>query len=96
MNEASMTAHGYGPYSKGCRCTVCRKAKADYMRARRAEARALAQRAAASGRQRYVDGITHGRVGYAEHGCRCRICVSAATANRASLPSARRVGAVQP
>lgn len=35
-------AHGYGPYTNGCRCDVCKAAKADYQRAKRADARAVA------------------------------------------------------
>ncbi len=66
--EATLSTHGYGPYSKGCRCEVCRRAKADYMRDRRAAARAKPQ-----GK---VAGILHGsRAGYEEHGCRCTLCV---------------------
>lgn len=34
-------AHGYVAYTYGCRCEVCRAAKADYMRARRAQARTV-------------------------------------------------------
>lgn len=87
--------HGYIAYTHGCRCEVCRKAKADYMRERRAAARALAQKytqtadgtpgnpwnAFANGSVRFLAPIkTHGtRAGYEEHGCRCRECTSART-----------------
>jgi hypothetical protein len=33
-----ITTHGYGGYSCGCRCKVCKAAKADYMAKRRAAA----------------------------------------------------------
>jgi hypothetical protein len=63
-------SHGYVPYTKGCRCAICRQGKADYMRERRAKARANAQ---PGGK---VAGILHGsRAGYEEHGCRCSLCV---------------------
>lgn len=86
-----MTAsHGYVPYTRGCRCAVCKVAKANYMRARRARARENAARhtqgsdgsrptrgtAWAPGATRYVAPISlHGtRAGYDEHGCRCEPC----------------------
>jgi hypothetical protein len=88
-----MSAHGYGAYTRGCRCDVCRGAKADYMRARRAASRALAARftttpsgergsrhnAFAPGATRYLAPITsHGsRYGYEEAGCRCQPCTAA-------------------
>lgn len=31
-----MSEHGYGPYTRGCRCEVCREAKRQYVAARRA------------------------------------------------------------
>ena len=87
-----MTEHGYGPYTNGCRCEICRKAKADYMRARRAAARALAQKNTHTsdglrgspantftpGAERHVvDGVKHGtRYAYDERGCRCRDCTT--------------------
>lgn len=86
--------HGYIAYTNGCRCEVCRKAKADYMRARRAAARALAAKhtrsstgargarhnAFAPGAFRYLArNVLHGtRAAYDEHGCRCRECVDRA------------------
>ena len=73
-----MTAmHGYGPYSRGCRCAVCRAAKAAYMRERRAAGTALLR--AAQTRQNTLRPVSrtarHGtRAGYEEHGCRCKSC----------------------
>jgi hypothetical protein len=65
--------HGYGGYTNGCRCQVCRDAKADYMRERRA---------AAFTSTGPVTDVTHGtRFAYEERGCRCEKCV---TAERAS------------
>lgn len=89
-----MTAeHGYGRYTRGCRCDVCRKAKADYMRARRATARALAAKVT---KRRFGDqpriglprrlarGVKHGtRFAYEEHGCRCWPCTTARSASDA-------------
>lgn len=71
-------AHGYVPYTRGCRCDVCREAKADYMRARRKAAREEANRFREQGMRRIViDNITHGRYGYEECGCRCGVCLQA-------------------
>lgn len=72
--------HSYGAYTRGCRCEACRRAKADYMRDRRAAARA---RAATPDRKGpYIAPITrHGtRAGYEEHGCRCLDCTAARAA----------------
>ena len=85
-----MNDHGYNAYANGCRCEVCRAAKADYMRERRAAARKAAQKHTRSstgrrgakgnarmpGATRYVAPIaSHGtRFGYEEHGCRCFDC----------------------
>jgi hypothetical protein len=67
--------HGYGGYSNGCRCEVCRAAKADYMGRRRAAAFVNTDPGP-------VPGVTHGtRFAYEERGCRCGPCV---TAERAS------------
>lgn len=89
--------HGYNAYTHGCRCDICRKAKADYMRERRAKARAQAQMhtrsstgkhpgrhtAQAPGAYRHVASIpNHGtRYGYEEAGCRCVECTAARTAS---------------
>ena len=64
--------HGYIRYTHGCRCGVCRKAKAEYSRQRRATARSAAA-------DRSADlSFTHGtRFGYEERGCRCRPCLTA-------------------
>ena len=72
-----MTEHGYGPYSRGCRCAVCRAGKAAYMRQRRAAGVALLRAAqTAQGTVRPVSSTArHGtRAGYEEHGCRCGPC----------------------
>lgn len=69
--------HGYGRYSRGCRCEVCRDAKAEYMRQRRLAASEVAAMQAGLGRLSRVSGITHGRYGYEERGCRCEVCVAA-------------------
>lgn len=61
--------HGYSGYSRGCRCPVCRQAKADYQAGRRAVAFLETSPV--------VEGITHGRFGYEERGCRCDVCVEA-------------------
>lgn len=86
--------HGYGGYTAGCRCEVCRKAKNDYIRDRRATAR---RRAAANtdrisggtsparwvGKRRNFEDVRHGTVfGYEERGCRCRECTSARSLKR--------------
>lgn len=86
-------AHGYVPYTKGCRCDTCRAAKAEYMRQRRANAREIARQhtagptgapgnrhnAFAPGATRYIaKDVKHGgRAAYDEHGCRCRECTDA-------------------
>ena len=67
-----MSDHGYGAYTRGCRCEVCRQAKADYMRARRAAGRSIAVPDTG------VCGVLHGtRYAYEERGCRCRLCKQA-------------------
>ena len=70
--------HGYAGYAtRGCRCEICKRGKADYMRERRAEARAKAQPGVA------VAGVAHGtRVAYEEHGCRCQPCRAKKNATR--------------
>ena len=80
-----MSEHNYSAYTHGCRCDSCKKAKADYMRTRRAEARVKAMKHSESaprgtlGKWRYVAPIErHGtRFGYEEHGCRCEDCTEA-------------------
>ena len=85
--------HNYSGYTHGCRCDVCRRAKADYMRERRARHRGVSQKhtvsstgrrgapgtARAPGATRYVAPIDrHGtRAGYDEHSCRCFPCTDA-------------------
>lgn len=84
-----MTEHGYGPYSRGCRCEICRSAKSAYLRRRRAEASEQRRAAEADGVGRYVAGATvHGLSGYQNHACRCRVCRAAKSA--AGLRETRR------
>lgn len=59
-----MAEHGYVTYSRGCRCDVCREAKAAYIRNQRASRATSAK----------VHGIRHGYSGYANHKCRCIVC----------------------
>ena len=71
MTRKAYGPHGYGRYTGGCRCEVCRLAKADYMRERRASARAVAG-------DKSVEQFSHGtRYGYEERGCRCSACLNA-------------------
>jgi hypothetical protein len=58
-----------------CRCVPCVVAKAEYVRRRRAQARA---RLAAGVRE--AVGIKHGYSGYQNHACRCGVCCAAKAA----------------
>lgn len=61
-----MTAHGYGPYSRGvCRCEKCTKAAREYRRAQRA------RRLATPGT------LSHGTRASYDCGCRCERCTAA-------------------
>ena len=73
-----MSEHGYNQYTYGCRCEVCREAKATYMRAKRAEARSRVADLISS-KGRYLAPIArHGTIhGYADHKCRCFDCSEA-------------------
>lgn len=85
----SETPHGYGKYSNGCRCEVCKAAKAAYMAKRRRFGRGIAQRwtthtpgrpaLSEPGVGRYVAPVeSHGtRFAYEEHGCCCLPCTDA-------------------
>ena len=78
---AGKLPHGYNRYTYGCRCGICKAAKADYMSARRGAA--FLNTAPSP-----VPGITHGRAGYEEQGCRCEVCVEGKRANwRRSHPA---------
>jgi len=88
--EVGMSDHGYVPYTRGCRCDVCRQAKADYMRARRAAARELARKYtdvrphsdvwADDAKRHYAQVDRHGtRYAYEEAGCRCLDCTEVRT-----------------
>jgi len=61
--------HGLNGYTKyGCRCEICRKARSDYTKARRAGTR-LAR-----------NDVRHGlRSTYTDLGCRCKRCTAANT-----------------
>jgi len=75
MTPSTSIPHGYGGYSRGCRCDICREAKATYMRARRK----VTTPAQAPLGTRFVAPLTrHGtRYGYEEKGCRCFACTTA-------------------
>lgn len=73
--------HSYGGYTRGCRCDICRAAKAAYSRARRAVANAPTRTPAINAKGRPIliaEGIRHGtRHGYEEYACRCDACRTA-------------------
>lgn len=72
----NVATHGYGGYSAGCRCDVCRTAKRLYMRDKRAKA--TARRKQAEGLTFIAVGITHGTyAGYTDAQCRCHMCKDA-------------------
>lgn len=76
-----MSEHGYGRYSSGCRCEICRAAKSTYMRERRGRAGAIRELSEASGWGRnFVPDAAHGISGYQDSGCRCETCRSAKAA----------------
>ena len=67
---ANVRTHGYGGYTQGCKCGICRAAKAAYMAKRRAEALRATDKV--------IEGIRHGtRYAYEERGCRCDVCMAA-------------------
>lgn len=83
MNPGNEQAHGYGRYSHGCRCSICRAAKAAYVQGRRKRARELASRFTDDSGRHLAIGVAHGTVSaYDESGCRCRPCTSALSAKR--------------
>lgn len=85
-----MSDHGYGRYSHGCRCEVCRAAKAAYLRRRRAVAAALARKHTNGGWRHLAQGVTHGTAFvYKDAGCRCGPCTEAASLKR-KLEECRR------
>lgn len=73
----------YNAYTHGVRTPEARKAKADYMRRRRAEARRRAREFGQRTGGRYIAPIdNHGtRYGFEEAGCRCAACVAARNAS---------------
>ncbi len=68
--------HGYGPYTQGCRCEVCRQAKAAYMQSKRARARS-ARTASPSDAVFIADVRAHGISAYQDQQCRCGPCLLA-------------------
>lgn len=78
------TEHGYNAYASGCRCEVCRDAKAAYMREARARRWRTLRLVRTHGTGRnFVDGITHGYSGYQNYACRCAICTAASSERHA-------------
>lgn len=88
--------HGYNRYSNGCRCEVCRAAKAQRQRESRAawSRRRDWVKTFGSGGRHYVDGITHGYSGYANFHCRCEVCTAAKAAAQSRAYRQRRIPAV--
>lgn len=94
------SGHGYGPYTNGCRCDVCRQAKADYQREKRHAAAAVSEGMPRLDRTDLLgtaDGrfvapfVTHGTAhAYKDNGCRCLPCTDAATEKRAREYEAAR------
>jgi hypothetical protein len=69
------TYHSYTGYTHGCRCRICKDAKATYVRDRRKTAFLAAGFLEDSAAP--VPGVTHGtRSAYEERGCRCPQCVA--------------------
>jgi hypothetical protein len=66
--------HGYVPYTKGCRCDVCKEAKRLYSKAQRDQRACMLARATTRGYTYTVPGITHGYSGYQNFKCRCDTC----------------------
>jgi len=84
--------HGYGPYTRGCRCEICCTAKREYQRTFRNNWRARRNRQVAlgAGGRNLIDGITHGYAGYTEYSCRCAVC------SAAKLAACQRARAANP
>ena len=80
--------HGYVAYTHGCRCDICREAKATYQRERR---RAL--KAGGSVPRTAQHGL---RTTYVEYGCRCSHCRRASAAANRRWYAAKRSDAVPP
>ena len=80
-----MSAHGYLLYTHGCRCEVCKAAKAAYMRSKRAAAKAAARGPLINEQGRHVapGDFKHGTAhGYKDHACRCLDCSAWKTTER--------------
>lgn len=70
-------SHGYGPYTNGCRCDVCREAARVRRHEQRERYRPALQEARANGVVNIVEGITHGINGWSNFMCRCIVCSAA-------------------
>lgn len=75
-----MAEHGYVRYSTGCRCQVCRDAKAVYTREKRSVARDARLVAEDAGLVYVAPVATHGIGAYQNASCRCEVCRRAAKA----------------
>lgn len=73
------TEHGYGAYSNGCRCHVCREAKRLRQIALRDPWRALYQAHKDQYDYPYIveANVTHGYAAYVNFFCRCQVCTAA-------------------
>jgi hypothetical protein len=81
--------HGYGGYSRGCRCEVCKSEKAFYMRDKRAVAARRRRAAQFTGKTYVAAGVYHGTAAsYQDAHCRCSLCCEAK--RQAGEHSARR------
>ncbi len=74
-----MSEHGtYTSYARrgGCRCDLCRAAKAAYVRESRKRAGMARVKAELAGKTYVRSGIAHGLSGYQNHSCRCLVCIT--------------------
>lgn len=84
-----MTAgkHGYGPYTRGCRCDTCRQAAREYRAAWRLPQQLKLREARRTGKDHEVVGIKHGLSGYTNYSCRCQECRAAKADADAKRPT---------
>ncbi len=69
--------HGYGGYSRGCRCDTCTEAKRVYIATARSRAASRRELIEAGGGRYFVEGVTHGYDAYQNLACRCDECRAA-------------------